>query len=202
MKQLMLATRNRGKVAELEHLLEGLEIEVRSALDYPELPDVVEDGATFFDNARKKAHTMAQATGLPSLADDSGLTVAALDGAPGVQSARYAGKQGDSAANNEKLLRALEIVPEGERQAAFVCTMVLALPDGREWVSEGRCEGEILRERRGDGGFGYDPIFYLPQERFTMAELPMERKNAISHRGQALRQMKSLLVKVLGKDGE
>lgn len=199
-KILVLATRNGGKIAEMRHLLEGAGIEVLSLTDRPEVPEVVEDGATFLENACKKAHAVAAATGCFALADDSGLAVEALGGEPGVHSARYAGAQGDAEANNAKLLCGMAGVPDGKRQAAFVCTMVLASPDGREWVSEGRCEGEILRELRGTGGFGFDPLFFVASEGAAMAELPMGRKNAISHRGQAMRKMKLLLEKVFAEE--
>jgi len=189
-------------MAEIMHLLEGMPVDVSSLADHPEVQDVVEDGATFIANARKKAREAAAATGCWALADDSGLVVVALGGAPGVMSARYAGSQGDYRANNEKLLRELSAVPDGKRQAAFVCAMVLASPDGREWGTEGRCEGEIIREHRGSGGFGYDPLFYVPSEGATMAELPMVRKNAISHRGRALMQMKEILVEILRESEE
>ncbi len=195
--RLILATRNSGKVAEIMHLLEGMDVDAGSLDEHPEVPEVVEDGSTFLANALKKAREVAAATGCWALADDSGLVVEALGGAPGVESARYAGKQGDYQANNEKLLREMRGVPDGKRGAAFVCTMALAAPDGREWTTEGRCEGEIIREYRGGGGFGFDPLFYVPEERATMAELPMERKNAISHRGRALRKMKEILVEIL-----
>ncbi len=196
---LVLATRNRGKVEELKHLLEGMPVSLSDLADHPEIVSIVEDGATFLANARKKARVVAEATGGWALADDSGLTVAALEGAPGVLSARYAGKDGDHRANNEKLLREMEGVPAGKRQAAFVCVMVLVAPDGREWDVEERCEGEIAFERRGSGGFGYDPLFFVPDHGKTMAQLSMNEKNAISHRGKALRRMKEVLLEILGE---
>ena len=195
--ELVLATRNEGKVAELAAMLAGSDIAVTSLSDHPEVGEIVEDGETFLDNARKKAREVASATGKIVLADDSGLVVEALNGAPGVISARYAGEQGDSRANNEKLLGEMADVPDGKRRAAFVCAMVLATPDGDEWDVEGRCEGEIIREYRGGGGFGYDPLFYIAAENATMAELPMGRKNEISHRGRALRKMKAILIDLL-----
>jgi XTP/dITP diphosphohydrolase len=194
--ELVLATHNQGKVVELRAMLEGLTVRLSSVIDYhyPRIPEIVEDGETFLDNARKKAHTVAEATGRLALADDSGLVVEALGGEPGVHSARYAGRQGNYRANNEKLLAEMAEVPDGKRQAAFVCVMVLAEPDGEEWVVEGRCEGEILRDYRGEGGFGFDPLFFVPGEKATMAELSIERKNQISHRGQALAKMKQIIV--------
>lgn len=197
--ELILATRNEGKVRELEAMLSGLDVVVTSLADHPEVPEIIEDGDTFLENARKKARAVVEITGCMALADDSGLTVIALGGAPGVNSARYAGKQGDYKANNEKLLMEMAGVPDGKRSAAFVCTMVLARPGGEEWDVEGRCEGKIIREHRGSGGFGYDPLFYVPEEGSTMAELPMGRKNEISHRGRALAQIKKILVDILGR---
>jgi XTP/dITP diphosphohydrolase len=197
--ELILATRNEGKVRELGAMLSGLDVYVTSLADHPEVPEIIEDGQTFLENARKKARAVVEITGRMALADDSGLVVEALGGAPGVNSARYAGRQGDYKANNEKLLVEMADVPDGERGAAFVCTMVLARPGGEEWDVEGRCEGEIIREYRGSGGFGYDPLFYVPEEGLTMAELPMGRKNEISHRGKALARIKEILVDILGE---
>ena len=197
MIELIVATKNKGKLVEIAHLLEGLPFEVSSLLEYPEIKDINEDGRTFLENAQKKARTVAQATGKWSLADDSGLVVEALGGEPGINSARYAGAQGDYAANNKKLREAMKDVPEGNRQAYFICQMVLCSPDGREWDIEQRCEGQILRDFRGAGGFGYDPLFYLPNKGLTMAELSLEKKNKISHRGKALRHMKKILEGIL-----
>jgi len=132
------------------------------------------------------------------LADDSGLAVEALGGAPGVISARYAGMDGDHVANNKKLLQEMKDISQGKRQAAFICCMVLASPDGKEWDVEDRCEGEIAFELTGSGGFGYDPLFFVPQFGKTMAELTMDQKNSISHRGKALRHMKDVLLEILG----
>ena len=197
--RLLLATKNKGKVEELRHLLGGLKFEIDSLLDHPEIPDVDEDGATFVDNARKKAVFASKAASCFALADDSGLVVDALGGRPGVQSARYAGEGHDYAANNTKLLEEMKFVPDGKRGSAFVCSMVLVAPDGREWAVEGRTEGVIGFELIGNGGFGYDPLFFIPSEGKTMAELPMERKNAISHRGRALAQMREILVAIIEK---
>lgn len=194
--QLVLATHNKGKIREILKLLDGVDVSITSLGDQPEVPDIVEDGLTFLENARKKAHAVARAADSWALADDSGLEVCALGGKPGIHSARYAGRQGDNAANNRKLLEEMRHVPDGERQAAFVCVMVLAAPDGREWAVEGRCEGEIGRRLKGTEGFGFDPLFYLPQESKTMAELPLERKNALSHRGQALRKIREVVVEI------
>lgn len=180
-------------------MLEGMDVTLSSLIDHPEVPQIEEHGSTFLANARIKARAVCEITGLPALADDSGLVVEALGGSPGVNSARYAGEQGDYKANNEKLLREMRGVPDGRRQAAFVCCMVLAEPGGGEWDACGRCDGEIIREYRGTEGFGFDPLFFVPGEGKTMAELPMGRKNEISHRGKALARMREILVDILGK---
>lgn len=190
--KLLFATHNAGKVKELRALV-GDALEVLSAADLS-LPEVVEDGQTFAENARKKAVACAEATGLLSLADDSGLTVDALDGAPGVHSARYA--QGDDRARYEKLLTALADVPDLGRGAAFRCVLCLALPDGRTFFAEGECKGTIARSPKGEGGFGYDPVFELEPGGRTMAELTREEKSAVSHRGAAFRKLAPTLEKL------
>lgn len=195
-KILLFATRNAGKVAELRELTAGLPIEVRS-LDGLDLPEVEEDGDTFAANAIKKALAVSEATGLPALADDSGLEVDALSGAPGVFSARYAGPDADDEANNEKLLQALDGVAAGERTARFRSTLALADVAGdlgRECIiASGTCEGSILTERQGTGGFGYDPLFFSPELGVTFAEAGVGPKNQLSHRARA---MKLLLPKL------
>ena len=196
---LVVATKNEGKLSEIIHLLEGLCIRVMSLKDYPEIGEIAEDGETFLENARKKARTVFLKTGKWLLADDSGLVVEALNGEPGVHSARYAGKQGDYEANNRKLLHEMRGVPDGRRQAYFTCTMVLIAPDGKEWDIEEHCNGVIARELKGSGGFGFDPLFYLPDRGLTMAELSIEEKNKISHRGKALRHMRKILEGILKK---
>jgi XTP/dITP diphosphohydrolase len=193
MSELVVATRNPGKLREIRHLLEGAGIAVLGLDAFPDLPEVIEDGATFAENAARKAETVARLTGRPCLADDSGLTVEALGGAPGVQSARYAGVQGDDAANNRRLLQELAAVPDDRRQAAFCCVMALCRPGVPTAFFTGRVSGRILREPRGAGGFGYDPLFLVDDHDRTMAELPLDEKNRISHRGQALRQMAAVL---------
>ncbi|WP_151736594.1 XTP/dITP diphosphatase [Paenibacillus tengchongensis] len=192
---LILATKNKGKVREFEHAFAPLGLTVRSMFDYPQLPDVVEDGATFAENALKKSKAVGDALRLPVLADDSGLCVDALDGRPGVYSARYAGEDANDEANNLKLLGELEGLKQGEdtdqpllSPARFVCALSLYDPaDGRELTAEGSVEGWITSEPAGGGGFGYDPLFYLPEFGKTMAELTLEEKQGISHRGRALR---------------
>ncbi len=187
--KLLVATGNQGKLKEIRRLLEGSGVEVLGLDQLENPPEVVEDGATFEANARKKAVEMAAFSGHLTLADDSGLVVDALGGAPGVLSARYAGAQGDDAANNAKLLQALADTADEQRRAAFHCVMALAWPDGRCQTFAGKVSGLIMRGERGDGGFGYDPLFMVPEYGKTMAELPLDIKNRISHRGNALRQV-------------
>lgn len=197
--KLVLATKNRNKVVELRKMLEGFDIEIESLFERPEIEDIVEDGTIFEENALKKARVVASKTGEWALADDSGLVVDALGGAPGIYSSRYAGREKDYPANNAKLLSEMKGVPDDKRQAAFVCVMALVSPDGREYVVEGRCEGEIARALKGDKGFGYDPLFWLPDRGLTMAELPLDGKNKISHRGRALAKIRELLLDILGE---
>ncbi len=189
MTELVVATRNPGKLREIRRLLEEVGITVSGLDAFPALPEVDEDGTTFAANAAKKAETVARLTGRACLADDSGLEVEALNGEPGVQSARYAGRQGDDAANNARLLRELADVPEPRRQAAFRCVMALARPGRPTVFFEGRIAGRILRVPRGTDGFGYDPLFLVEELAQTMAELSLDEKNRISHRGQALRRV-------------
>lgn len=199
--ELILATKNQHKVEELRVMLKDHGFCLSSLFDYPEIVEVVEDGSTFQENALKKARSIWNIKKKWVLADDSGLVVDALDGAPGIYSSRYGGREKDYAANNEKLLREMAGVPDGERQAAFVSVMALIDPDGKETVVEGRTEGVITRDLQGREGFGYDPLFFIPEKGCTMAELPMDEKNAISHRGRALVQVKQVLLDILGEDG-
>ena len=194
---LVLATRNQGKIREIEKMLDLPRLEIRSLQDFPDLPEVVEDGRTFLENAFKKAQACAQATGRPALADDSGLEVDCLNGAPGIYSARFSGAEATDEANNRKLLSLLEGIPEERRTARFVCRMVLYLPEGKWIQTEGFCPGIIARAPRGEHGFGYDPVFYLPELNKTMAEIPLEEKNRISHRAQALQKIRSHLEAIL-----
>ena len=180
--KIVVATRNRHKLDEIRAIL-GVP-DLLSAFDFPNVPDVVEDGATFEANAIKKAVALARATGLRALADDSGLEVDALGGAPGVYSARYAGEPANHARNNEKLLHAM--AGRTDRTARFRCVLALAGPDGSVHVVDGRCEGRIIDELRGTEGFGYDPLFVPDGFDKTFAELSSEEKNRISHRGRAL----------------
>lgn len=192
---IVLATRNQGKVRELQEMLKDFPVEIRSLSDFGPLPEVVEDGATFDDNAYKKASFTAKALGLPAISDDSGLVVAALEGAPGVHSARYAGPQASDADNIAKLLR--EMARVTDRRAAFECVISLAVPSGPALTYEGRCEGEITAEPRGEGGFGYDPVFYYPPLGRTFAEIELVEKNRISHRGRAISQLAAEFDQVL-----
>ncbi|OJF16352.1 MAG: non-canonical purine NTP pyrophosphatase [Bacillaceae bacterium G1] len=188
-KTVIIATRNPGKLKEFQAFFGQFGWKVQGLNDFPDVPEIVEDGRTFEENARKKAEALFDWTKRPVLADDSGLEVDALDGRPGVYSARYAGEGATDGQNIAKLLAELQGVPAGRRQARFRCVLVFILDEGRQLVAEGTCEGIILEKPRGDGGFGYDPVFFVPALGKTMAELSAEEKNRISHRGAALRQL-------------
>ncbi|HUV94031.1 MAG TPA: XTP/dITP diphosphatase [Anaerolineae bacterium] len=183
--KLLIATRNRGKKREYAKLLEGLEMQLITLDDLGVTKTIKEDGASYTENALLKARGYAAATGLVTLADDSGLEVDALDGAPGVLTARYAGQGATDEQRYSLLLKQLKDVPHEHRTARFRCVIALAWPDGRVEITEGICEGRITREPRGEHGFGYDPVFYVPEYGCTMAELPPEIKNRISHRARA-----------------
>jgi XTP/dITP diphosphohydrolase len=200
MQRLVLATRNANKVAELRAILAdaGLDVELVGADAYPEIPDTKETGVTFADNALLKAHALAQGTGLPAIADDSGLCVDVLGGAPGIFSARWSGRHGDDRANLELLLAQLADIDSEHRSAHFACAAALALPDGTEHVVEGRLGGTLRHAPEGDGGFGYDPILQPDGETRTCAELTPEEKNAISHRGKAFRALVPIIREQLG----
>ncbi len=187
--KLVVATGNAGKLKEIRRLLRQHDIEVLGLDQFPGAPDVVEDGKTFSANAEKKAQTIAGFTGLPCLADDSGLVVEVLGGRPGVHSARFSGDEATDGSNNRRLLDEMDRVPEEKRQAAFCCVMALCLPGQPTHFFEGRVSGSILRQEQGAGGFGYDPLFWLDDYQCTMAEIPLDEKNKISHRGQALAQV-------------
>jgi len=189
--QVVLATRNAHKVAELRRILAEtrVEIDVLDLSAFPDVPEVAETGATFVENASLKAHAVAEATGLPAIADDSGLCVDVLGGAPGVFSARWSGRHGDDAANLDLLLAQLADVPVRHRRAHFECAAVLALPDGTERVAEGRLYGLLTSKPLGENGFGYDPIFMPEVDVHTTAQMSPEEKDAISHRGRALRAL-------------
>ncbi|MBI4346463.1 MAG: RdgB/HAM1 family non-canonical purine NTP pyrophosphatase [Elusimicrobia bacterium] len=199
--KMLLATHNAHKAEEIARITDGLGITWVSLRAFPGIPEVEEDGATLEDNAAKKALLPARASGLWTLADDTGLEVAALGGEPGVRSARYAGDGCDYEANNVKLLGALEGLPDDRRQAAFRCVMALASPDGRVILEEGKVEGVITAGLRGAGGFGYDPLFLLPDEGRTLAELSVQEKNRISHRSRALARMRPHLRQIASETG-
>ena len=194
-RKLLVASANQGKIREIKNYLENLNninLEIIGLDEFPGLPEVEEDGDSFRENALKKARARAEQTGLLTLADDSGLSVDYLGGEPGIYSARYAGEGATDEENNQKLLEKLKDVPEEKRKASFICVMALVDPDsGEEIVVEGRCDGIIQLSPKGENGFGYDPIFYLPEFRKTMAEIPLELKNQISHRAAALQKMKN-----------
>jgi XTP/dITP diphosphohydrolase len=194
-RSMVLATRNQGKLIEFRKLLSGFEVDVKSLSDFGPIPPVLEDGTTFEENAYKKAHSTARVLGFPALADDSGLVVAALKGAPGVHSARFAGEGASDEANNLKLLRMMQGM--ASRRAVFQCVIVIAVPRGPALVYEGRCEGEIAHEVRGTNGFGYDPVFYYPAMKKTFGEMPEEEKNRVSHRGKAMAKLREEFGKVL-----
>lgn len=197
MTKIVLATQNQGKVKELKKLLEQTPVQLLSLTDFPHIPEVVEDGLTFRENAIKKAQQISQATGLIAIADDSGLEVDFLGGKPGVHSARYAGPQRCDADNNHKLLNQLANVPQDQRTARFCCVIAVAAPGGVVETADGICPGIIAFEPQGTGGFGYDPLFYVPEYNCTFAELSLEIKNKISHRGKALAQAKQILQSML-----
>lgn len=193
MLKLVLASRNRGKLKELKSLLDGLGYQVLSLDDFEGLPEIQETGTSFRENAVIKAREAARMTGQICLADDSGLEVDYLQGAPGVYSSRFAGPEKDDAANNRKLLKLLEGVSGEQRTARFRCVVAVASPQGRVETVEGVCEGRIGNEPRGNGGFGYDPLFIVAGRDCTMAELELETKNSISHRAMAFRRAVPLL---------
>ncbi len=192
---LILATTNSNKVKEFQEILKCFPIEIRSLADFGPLPEAIEDGETFDDNAYKKAIHTAKILGFPAIADDSGLVVEALNGAPGVYSARYAGEKATDKENVDKLLQDMQGIKN--RRAAFQCVLSIAVPSGPALTYEGRCEGVLLEERRGETGFGYDPIFYFEDLGKTFAECTMEEKNKVSHRGKALADFKAEFPQVL-----
>ena len=198
---LLIATRNRKKKAELSEILAEWDVNLVSLEELEGIPEVDEDGATFTANALKKARTMAEISGLITLADDSGLMVDALGGAPGIFSARFAGPGCSDADNNAKLLSLLHEVPEAARTARFVCVIAVAIPGGEAETVKGICEGRIIASPRGQKGFGYDPLFIPAGFTSTFAELGEETKNQISHRGRALQAAKPLLRRLLDTEG-
>jgi XTP/dITP diphosphohydrolase len=192
---IVLATSNENKVKELRALIKDVPVDIRCLKDFGSVPEAVEDGATFEENAYKKALHYARILGLPALADDSGLSVDALNGAPGVYSARYSGEKAADWDNCEKLLR--EMVGTTDRAARFECVLSLAVPHGPALTWEGRCEGRITEQRQGEAGFGYDPVFFYEDFGKTFAEVSMEEKSQVSHRGKAMREFAAEIDKVL-----
>ena len=199
--KLVLATANQHKVEEIKNYLKGLPLDILYLENFPEVV-LKEEGKTLRENALQKARTAAQKTKLWALGDDTGLFVEALEGRPGVFSSRYAGEQANYKENTKKLLMEMRDVPEKNRDAYFSCVLALVHSDGREVVVEGRLEGMITKEPRGDKGFGYDPVFWLPDRGCTLAEISLEEKNKISHRGRALFKMKGVLEGLLKMEGD
>ncbi|MDJ0912109.1 MAG: XTP/dITP diphosphatase [Desulfobacterales bacterium] len=192
---LVLATRNPGKTTEIRELLADFPITIQSLADFGPIPAIEEDGATFDENAYKKASETAKLLGMPAMADDSGIIVEALGGLPGVHSARYAGKDATDVQRYQKLLEAMQ--HQTDRRAAFECVISIAVPTGAALTYEARCEGLIAAQPSGENGFGYDPIFYYPPLQKTFAEISMHEKNRVSHRGKALNELKQEFNKVM-----
>lgn len=191
-----MATTNPGKFAEVQSFLHPLPLKIVSLQILGQWPAIIEDGASFAENALKKAKTLATYSGYLTLADDSGLEVDALNGAPGIYSARYSGEESDDQRNNEKLLQMLKDVPKEKRSARFVCVLALCEPEalgGRHWIVSDFCEGRIACRAKGDQGFGYDPIFFYPQFSKTFGEIDRETKATVSHRGKALKKLSAML---------
>jgi XTP/dITP diphosphohydrolase len=202
--KLLLATRNKGKIEEFRRILDAIapgEIELIGLDSFPDLHDVVEDGKTFNENALKKAREMCIASGIPAIADDSGLCVDFLNGDPGVYSARWAGSHGNDSANTEKVLEQLKDVPENQRGAHFTCVAALYLPDGRSHCEEAQFKGSILRAPVGEHGFGYDPIFQPDGYAISSAQMSAEEKDSISHRGKSLRAIAPHVITLLNSLG-
>ena len=193
MDKIVFATTNEGKVKEIKEILAGFPIEVVSMKEMNITADIEENGATFEENSLIKAREVSKLTGLPAMADDSGLEVDYLNGEPGIYSARYLGRDTDYNYKNNYIIEKLKNVKDEERSARFVCVISLVLPDGREFIKKGVMEGRIAYEIKGENGFVYDPVFYLPEYGMTSAELSGEEKNKISHRGKALGAMKELI---------
>ena len=201
MTRLVLSSRNKGKLVELQRMLATIAPHIKpvSVSDFPEISDVEETGATFEENALLKAETIAMKTGLAAIADDSGLCIDALNGAPGVLSARWSGEHGNDRANLEKVLKEIEDVQPDKRQGKFVSVVALALPDGRTEICRGEIHGVIRYSPVGDGGFGYDPIFQPDGYDVTMAQLSADEKDSISHRGRAMREIAPIIAQLLSE---
>jgi len=192
---IVIATRNKGKTAEIREMLKGFPVNIKNLDDFGPIPEIEEDGDTFDENAYKKASVTARILGMPALADDSGLLVESLDGAPGVHSARYAGEKATDKQRGEKLLG--EMKGKTNRKGAFECVISIAVPSGPALTYEARCEGLITEEPAGQNGFGYDPVFFFPPLKKTFAELTRTEKSRVSHRGKALGELKEEFDKVL-----
>lgn len=191
---IVIATWNKNKLIQFRDLFgKEFSLEVKGLHDFQQVPNIIEDQDSFEGNAVKKAQTVAEAIQEPVIADDSGLVVPALDGAPGVYSARYAGENATDEQNNQKLINEIRSLPEHERKAYYVCVMAFVVPSQTAIVVRGECHGQVIEEGKGTEGFGYDPIFYIPEEKATMAELPAERRYQISHRAEATRKLIQLL---------
>ena len=191
--EVVIATRNAGKLREIKEILAPLGLKILSLRDFSEIPEILEDGQTFEENAVKKAAAVARQSRRVAIADDSGLAVDALQGRPGVFSSRFAGEKATDEDRYRKLLKEMAGVPEGQREAAFICAVAVASPNGKVEVVEGECRGAIALAPKGNHGFGYDPVFYFPESGKTMAELEPEVKNRISHRAQALEKLNQVL---------
>lgn len=200
MLKVIIATKNAGKAKEFIKMFEPYNIEVKTLLDFPEFAEIEETGETFEENAILKAEAVCAQLGVMAVADDSGIMVDALDGRPGIYSARYAGIAKDDEANNDKLLEELKNVPKEQRTARYYCALAFASPNHRTITVHDTCEGVILSERRGTNGFGYDPLFYLPERGKTMAEITPQEKNEISHRAKALRKLDDHLTQVFSRE--
>jgi XTP/dITP diphosphohydrolase len=191
--EVIVATRNKGKIREIREALKGLGLRVYALSDFPDVPEIEEDGKSFTENALKKARFYSKVFGKLTLADDSGLEVDSLRGMPGIYSARYSGERASSRENNQKLLKEMEGIPLSKRGAQFKCMMAMVSPSGKETMTEGVCKGRIGMREKGRRGFGYDPLFILSRYGKTMAELSLKEKNRISHRGKALRKIKKMI---------
>jgi XTP/dITP diphosphohydrolase len=189
----MVATRNEGKIREIRESLKGLVFQIRVLSDFRDVPEIEEDGKDFAENALKKARFYSKYFGKLTITDDSGLEVDSLKGLPGIYSARYAGEKATSQENNQKLLREMQGISLSKRGARFRCVIAMVSPDGREAIAEGSCKGRIGFKEKGRKGFGYDPLFIVPKYGKTMAELSLEEKNRISHRGKALTKIRKLI---------
>ncbi|MBP2639560.1 MAG: Nucleoside-triphosphatase rdgB [Firmicutes bacterium] len=200
MKQMVIASTNQGKISEIRAAFQGLPVEIHSLAEFGTIPEVEETGKTFAENALLKARYYVEHTGMACLADDSGLEVDALAGAPGVYSARFAGDAASDEKNNQKLLAALYGIPEAQRSARFRCVLAFLDADEAVITADGTCEGRILEAPRGKGGFGYDPLFYMPKLDATLSEISITEKNAVSHRGQALKVMAKKLAEYFAQE--